>query len=47
MDKLTQLWLQMWIFAVGLSIATMEFLGYPTLMLWSDILPTLRAGLGM
>ena len=47
MDKLVQFWLQLWLFVVGLSVATLEVLGYDTVLLWSDILPTLRAGLGL
>ena len=46
-DKLVQFWLQLWLFVVGLSVATLEVLGYDTVLLWSDILPTLRAGLGL
>ena len=47
MDSIVQAWLHLWLFVAGLSIVTLEWLDYPTVLLWDKILPDLRTGLGM
>ena len=47
MENLFNLWAQLALVTSSLIIATLEFLGYDTIPLWSELLPQLRAGLGL
>ena len=47
MDVLISFWGKMLLALVGLTIGTLEFLGLPTLPLWTEVLPAVRYGLGM